>query len=91
MLNTLWLIPLLPLAGFLLNGLFGKRLGNRFVTAVALLASLGAAVAGTIAVVQYHAPIPPGSGTSTSSTTGSPPAPSALTSPSSSIPSAWSC
>src|SRR5436305_9487174 len=55
MLNTLWLIPLLPFAGFLLNGLFGKRLGKGFVTAVALLASLGAAVAGTIAVVQYHA------------------------------------
>jgi NADH-quinone oxidoreductase subunit L len=60
MLNTLWLIPLLPLAGFLLNGLFGKRLGNRFVTVVALLASLGAAVAGTIAVVQYHHAYPTG-------------------------------
>src|SRR5438105_6678356 len=55
MLNTRWLIPLLPFAGFLLNGLFGKRLGKGFVTAVASLASLGAAVAGTIAVVQYHA------------------------------------
>src|SRR5207237_7331652 len=60
MLNTLWLIPLLPFAGFLLNGLFGKRLGKGFVTAVALLASLGAAVAGTIAVVQYHAAYPTG-------------------------------
>src|SRR5881227_3764141 len=60
MLNTLWLIPLLPFAGFLLNGLFGKRLGKGFVTAVALLASLGAAVAGTIAVVQYHAAYPDG-------------------------------
>src|SRR5213080_1327220 len=60
MLNTLWLIPLLPFAGFLLNGLFGKRLGKGFVTAVALLASLGAAVAGTIAVVQYHAAYPSG-------------------------------
>src|SRR3954454_20955991 len=60
MLNTLWLIPLLPFAGFLLNGLFGKRLGKGFVTAVALLATLGAAVAGTIAVVQYHAAYPTG-------------------------------
>src|SRR3954454_16350498 len=60
MLNTLWLIPVLPFAGFLLNGLFGKRLGKGFVTAVALLASLGAAGAGTIAVVQYHAAYPSG-------------------------------
>src|SRR6266404_611021 len=60
MLNTLWLIPLLPFLGFLLNGLFGKRLGKGFVTAVALLASLGAAIAGTIAVVQYHAAYPTG-------------------------------
>src|SRR5438067_1216895 len=60
MLNTLWLIPLLPFAGFLLNGLFGKRLGKGFVTAVALLMSFGAAVAGTIAVVQYHAAYPTG-------------------------------
>ncbi len=60
MLNTLWLIPILPFAGFLLNGLFGKRLGKGFVTAVALLASLGAAIAGTIAVVQYHAAYPTG-------------------------------
>jgi NADH-quinone oxidoreductase subunit L len=28
----LWLIPILPLAGFLLCGLLGRRLGNRFVT-----------------------------------------------------------
>src|SRR5436190_962303 len=60
MLNILWLIPVLPFAGFLLNGLFGKRLGKGFVTAVALLASFGAAVAGTIAVVQYHAAYPTG-------------------------------
>src|SRR5438067_2057805 len=60
MLNTLWLIPALPLAGFLLNGLFGARLGKKFVTAVALFASGGAAVAGTLAVVQYHAAHPHG-------------------------------
>jgi NADH-quinone oxidoreductase subunit L len=55
MLNTLWLIPILPFIGFLLNGLFGKRAGKGFVTAVALLGSLSAAVAGTIAVFQYTA------------------------------------
>ena len=55
MLNNLWLIPILPFAGFLLNGLFGKRAGKGFVTAVALAGSLAAAVAGTIAVVEYNA------------------------------------
>ncbi len=55
MLDTLWLIPILPFAGFLLNGLLGKRAGKGFVTAIALLASLGAAVLGTVAVVQYNA------------------------------------
>jgi NADH-quinone oxidoreductase subunit L len=53
MLNTLWLIPLTPFIGFLLNGLFGKRAGKGFVTAAALAASLGAAILSTIAVFQY--------------------------------------
>jgi NADH-quinone oxidoreductase subunit L len=34
MLLYLWLIPLLPLLGFVLNGLLGARLGKRFVTYV---------------------------------------------------------
>ena len=38
----LWLIPALPFAGFLLNGIFGARLPKRLVTAIALLAPLGA-------------------------------------------------
>jgi NADH-quinone oxidoreductase subunit L len=38
----LWLIPLLPFAGFLINGLFGRRLPKALVTATALLAPLGA-------------------------------------------------
>jgi NADH-quinone oxidoreductase subunit L len=38
----LWLIPLLPFAGFLVNGLFGRRLPQRVVTAVGLLAPLAA-------------------------------------------------
>ncbi len=37
----LWLIPMLPFAGFLLNGLFGSRLSKPVVTAIAILASLG--------------------------------------------------
>jgi NADH-quinone oxidoreductase subunit L len=60
MLNRLWLIPLLPFAGFLLNGLLGARLGKKFVTAMALAASGGAALAGTAAVFQYHAAHPHG-------------------------------
>ena len=36
----LWLIPLLPFAGFLVNGIFGARLPKALVTAVALLAPL---------------------------------------------------
>jgi len=37
----LWLIPLLPFVGFLLNGIFGSRLPKRAVTAISLLAPLG--------------------------------------------------
>jgi NADH-quinone oxidoreductase subunit L len=53
MLDHLGLIPLAPFIGFLLSGLFGKRAGKSFVTAVAITASLAAAVLGTIASVQY--------------------------------------
>ncbi|MCU1245196.1 MAG: dehydrogenase subunit, partial [Acidobacteria bacterium] len=60
MLNALWLIPAAPFAGFVLNGLFGKRAGKGFVTAVALLATLASALFGTVAVVQYHAAHPHG-------------------------------
>ncbi len=38
----LWLIVLAPFAGFLLNGLLGKRLPRSLVTAIALLSSLAA-------------------------------------------------
>jgi NADH-quinone oxidoreductase subunit L len=41
----LWLIPLLPFAGFLINGLLGKRLPKALVTTVALLAPLAAFLA----------------------------------------------
>ncbi len=33
---TLWLIPLLPLLGFLLNGLFGRRLSKPLVSLIAI-------------------------------------------------------
>jgi NADH-quinone oxidoreductase subunit L len=36
----LWLIPLLPFAGFLINGILGRRLPKWIVTTVALLAPL---------------------------------------------------
>src|ERR1017187_8135560 len=38
----LWLIPLLTFAGFVLNGILGRRLPKSLVTAIALLAPLGA-------------------------------------------------
>jgi NADH-quinone oxidoreductase subunit L len=37
---NLWIIPLAPLTGFLINGLFGSRLPKWVVTAVALVAPL---------------------------------------------------
>ena len=60
MLNNLWLIPITPFVGFLLNGLFGKRAGKRFVTAVAFLASFGAALLATAAVLEYTSAYPHG-------------------------------
>ncbi|MGA2277353.1 MAG: NADH-quinone oxidoreductase subunit L [Terracidiphilus sp.] len=38
----LWLIPLLPFAGFLINGILGRRLPKWLVTTVAILAPLAA-------------------------------------------------
>jgi NADH-quinone oxidoreductase subunit L len=40
----LWIIPILPLAGFFINGLLGRRLSNRVVSAIAVLAVLMAFV-----------------------------------------------
>jgi NADH-quinone oxidoreductase subunit L len=37
--NYLWLIPLLPFAGFLINGTLGRRLPRALVSAVALIAT----------------------------------------------------
>ena len=36
----LWLLPIVPFAGFLVNGLVGRKLPKAFVTTVALVASL---------------------------------------------------
>src|SRR5438132_2887937 len=60
MLNNLWLIPALPFAGFLLNGLFGSRAGKKFVSFVGPLSAGRSAVVATIAVFQYHAAHPDG-------------------------------
>src|SRR5437773_2550675 len=60
MLNNLWLIPALPFAGFLLNGLFGSRAGKKFVSIVGPLFSGLSAIAATIAVIQYHHAYPEG-------------------------------
>ena len=48
----LWLVPALPLAGFLVNILFGKRLGKSFVSAV------GVGSVGLATVVAYARLVP---------------------------------
>ena len=52
----LWLIPLLPFAGFLVNGLLGRRLPEWLVTTVALLAPLAAfgVVLNAAATIYFH-------------------------------------
>ena len=60
MLNALWLIPLIPFIGFVVNGLFGKRAGKPFVTVVAILGSLTPAILGTVAAIQYRGVAPHG-------------------------------
>ena len=50
--NDLWIIPALPLLGFAVNALFGKRLGKSFVSAV----GVGSAALAT--VVAYSRLIP---------------------------------
>jgi NADH-quinone oxidoreductase subunit L len=60
MLDKLWLIPLLPFVGFVVNGLFGKKAGKGFVTAVALASTFVAAVLATVAVSEYAHAYPTG-------------------------------
>jgi len=60
----LWLIPILPFAGFLINGTLGRRLPKVIVTAIALLAPLGSFVCvlgnafGMFADMPVPAPLP---------------------------------
>jgi NADH-quinone oxidoreductase subunit L len=49
----LWLIPLLPFAGFLINGLFGRRLPKALVTTVALLAPLASFAVVAVAALNF--------------------------------------
>jgi NADH-quinone oxidoreductase subunit L len=52
----LWLIPLLPFAGFLLNGLTGRNLPKSLTTTIALLAPLGSfVVVASAAMATWHA------------------------------------
>src|SRR5437899_2438414 len=50
MLRALWFIPTLPLAGFVLNGLLGARLGKKFVTLVGV-GTVGIALLCSVAAV----------------------------------------
>jgi NADH-quinone oxidoreductase subunit L len=50
---ALWLIPILPLAGFAVNSLFGTRLGKRFVSVVGVGASGLAAIAAYSRLIPY--------------------------------------
>jgi len=58
MLDKLALIPLMPFLGFLLNGLFGRRLGKTFVSIVGVGSAFASAILGSVAtweyVNQYH-------------------------------------
>jgi len=49
----LWLIPLLPFAGFLINGLLGRRLPKPVVTTVALLAPLASFAIVAVAALNF--------------------------------------
>jgi len=58
----LWVIPALPLGGFLLTGLLGTRLGKRFVTAVGLGSVALATVAAYWRLLEYVFQVPSRSG-----------------------------
>jgi NADH-quinone oxidoreductase subunit L len=50
---NLWLIPLLPLLGAAINGLFGRRFSNKVVNAVALLFTAAAFAWALVAATQF--------------------------------------
>ncbi|MGB8261500.1 MAG: NADH-quinone oxidoreductase subunit L [Terracidiphilus sp.] len=54
----LWLIPLLPFAGFLFNGTLGRRLPKALVTTVALLAPLASFAAVLSNTIGFFGPMP---------------------------------
>ncbi|MGB6744602.1 MAG: NADH-quinone oxidoreductase subunit L, partial [Terracidiphilus sp.] len=54
----LWLSPLLPVAGFLINGILGSRLPKWLVTTVALLTPLGAFVVVLSKIFGYFGDMP---------------------------------
>lgn len=50
--NLIWLIPIMPLIGFLINGLFGSRLSKPIINAVACGSVLAAFLLSVNAVIQ---------------------------------------
>jgi NADH-quinone oxidoreductase subunit L len=60
MLNLLWLVPALPLAGFVILALIGGRLSHRVVSAVAVGSVALSTVAAALVSVSYLWHTPPG-------------------------------
>src|SRR5881392_646965 len=56
--NTLFLIPLFPLVGFLLNGLFGSRMEKKVSGWIAVLAALASFIWAFFSVMALHVPNP---------------------------------
>jgi NADH-quinone oxidoreductase subunit L len=52
---NLWLIPLLPLTGAAINGLFGRRFSNKLVNAVALFFTAASFAWALVCVMQFWA------------------------------------
>ncbi|HEU5318123.1 MAG TPA: NADH-quinone oxidoreductase subunit L [Chloroflexota bacterium] len=55
MVDLLWLVPALPLAGTVINALFGRRLGKPLSGLIAVLAVFAAFVVAALAVTSYVA------------------------------------
>ncbi|PJF33958.1 MAG: NADH-quinone oxidoreductase subunit L, partial [Phototrophicales bacterium] len=53
MIDYIWLVPCLPLAGFLLNGLLGHRLNDKQVSAIAVSAIGFSFVVAAIIFMQF--------------------------------------
>jgi hypothetical protein len=85
---NLWLIPLVPFAGFLVNGLVGRKLPKVLVTAIALICTLIPFLQVAKIWFQFSSITTP---TSSTSAPGSGAEPSTPTSICSSTSSPWSC